>query len=82
MKKRYRKLVAANHPDKLLARGLPEEFIKIATTQNRRDQCRLRDDRAWAEDAGMSGFSPDHAGRGGPRVAEFRSARAAFPAPT
>ena len=33
VKKRYRKLVAANHPDKLLARGLPEEFIKIATTR-------------------------------------------------
>jgi DnaJ like chaperone protein len=33
VKKRYRKLVAANHPDRLLARGLPEEFIKIATTR-------------------------------------------------
>ena len=33
MKKHYRKLVAANHPDKLIARGLPEEFIKIATTR-------------------------------------------------
>ncbi|MCX7306043.1 MAG: DnaJ family molecular chaperone [Hyphomicrobiales bacterium] len=33
VKKRYRTLVAANHPDKLLARGLPEEFIKIATTR-------------------------------------------------
>ena len=33
VKKRYRKLVAANHPDKLMARGLPEEFIKIATTR-------------------------------------------------
>jgi DnaJ like chaperone protein len=33
VKKRYRKLVAANHPDKLVARGLPEEFIKIATTR-------------------------------------------------
>jgi len=33
VKRRYRKLVAANHPDKLLARGLPEEFIKIATTR-------------------------------------------------
>jgi DnaJ like chaperone protein len=33
IKKRYRQLVAANHPDKLMARGLPEEFIKIATTR-------------------------------------------------
>ncbi len=33
VKRRYRKLVAANHPDKLVARGLPEEFIKIATTR-------------------------------------------------
>jgi len=33
VKRRYRTLVAANHPDKLLARGLPEEFIKIATTR-------------------------------------------------
>lgn len=33
VKKHYRKLVAANHPDKLVARGLPEEFIKIATTR-------------------------------------------------
>lgn len=33
VKKRYRALVAANHPDRLVARGLPEEFIKIATTR-------------------------------------------------
>jgi len=33
VKRRYWTLVAANHPDKLLARGLPEEFIKIATTR-------------------------------------------------
>lgn len=33
VKKRYRTLVADNHPDKLIARGLPEEFIKIATTR-------------------------------------------------
>ena len=33
VKKQYRKLVAANHPDRLIARGLPEEFIKIATTR-------------------------------------------------
>jgi DnaJ like chaperone protein len=33
VKKHYRKLVAQNHPDRLIARGLPEEFIKIATTR-------------------------------------------------
>ncbi|MBD0414710.1 J domain-containing protein [Oryzicola mucosus] len=33
VKKQYRKLVANNHPDKLIARGLPEEFIRIATTR-------------------------------------------------
>ena len=33
VKKRYRKLVSENHPDRLIARGLPQEFIKIATTR-------------------------------------------------
>ena len=33
VRKHYRKLVAHNHPDKLIARGLPEEFIRIATTR-------------------------------------------------
>ncbi|MBA3448220.1 MAG: DnaJ family molecular chaperone [Pseudaminobacter sp.] len=33
IRKHYRKLVANNHPDKLIARGLPEEFIAIATTR-------------------------------------------------
>lgn len=33
VKKQYRKLVAANHPDRLMARGLPEEFVRIATTR-------------------------------------------------
>jgi len=28
---RYRKLVADNHPDRLIGRGMPEEFIAIAT---------------------------------------------------
>ncbi len=30
IKKTYRKLVTENHPDKLIARGVPEEFIDIA----------------------------------------------------
>jgi DnaJ like chaperone protein len=29
----YRRLVANNHPDRLIARGLPEEFVRIATTR-------------------------------------------------
>ncbi|MBZ0216174.1 MAG: DnaJ family molecular chaperone [Fimbriimonadaceae bacterium] len=31
IKKAYRQLVRENHPDKLIAQGLPEEFIRIAT---------------------------------------------------
>ena len=31
LKAQYRKLIADNHPDKLIARGVPEEFIAIAT---------------------------------------------------
>ncbi|MEL7430686.1 MAG: molecular chaperone DjiA, partial [Pseudomonadota bacterium] len=31
LKKHYRKLVAENHPDKLVARGVPPEFVSIAT---------------------------------------------------
>lgn len=33
VRKRYRKLVSDNHPDRLIARGLPQEFIKIATSR-------------------------------------------------
>ena len=33
IKKRYRKLVAHNHPDRLIARGVPQEFIRIATAR-------------------------------------------------
>lgn len=31
VKRRYRSLVTQNHPDRLIARGMPEEFIAIAT---------------------------------------------------
>jgi DnaJ like chaperone protein len=31
IKARYRKLMQENHPDKAMARGMPAEFIKIAT---------------------------------------------------
>jgi DnaJ like chaperone protein len=30
IKRHYRKLVAETHPDKLIARGVPEEFVRIA----------------------------------------------------
>jgi len=30
IKKAYRRLVAENHPDRLIARGVPQEFIQIA----------------------------------------------------
>ncbi|MCR4266062.1 DnaJ family molecular chaperone [Nitratireductor sp. ZSWI3] len=33
VKKRYRKLVLDNHPDRLIARGVPEEFLAIANTR-------------------------------------------------
>ncbi len=31
LKRHYRKLVIENHPDKLISRGVPEEFVKLAT---------------------------------------------------
>jgi DnaJ like chaperone protein len=33
VRRRYHKLVADNHPDRLIARGVPEEFIAIATNR-------------------------------------------------
>lgn len=30
LRKQYRRLVVENHPDRLIARGVPEEFIRIA----------------------------------------------------
>ena len=36
VRRHYHKLVADNHPDRLIARGVPEEFIAIATTGWRR----------------------------------------------
>ncbi len=33
LKAQYRKLIAETHPDKLIARGVPEEFISIATAK-------------------------------------------------
>ncbi|ESR27345.1 DnaJ-like protein DjlA [Lutibaculum baratangense AMV1] len=31
IRKRYRALVVENHPDRAIARGLPEEFVRVAT---------------------------------------------------
>lgn len=33
VKARYRKMVADNHPDRLIARGVPEEFVAIANSR-------------------------------------------------
>ncbi|MFP3921376.1 MAG: TerB family tellurite resistance protein [Dichotomicrobium sp.] len=33
VKKRYRELVRENHPDRLMARGVPEEFVEIANNK-------------------------------------------------
>ena len=30
LQRQYRRLVLENHPDRLIARGVPEEFIRIA----------------------------------------------------
>lgn len=38
VKKTYKKLVSQNHPDKLVAKGLPEEMVKLATEKMQRIQ--------------------------------------------
>jgi len=38
VKKAYRKLMSQNHPDKLIAKGLPEEMIKVATEKTQKIQ--------------------------------------------
>lgn len=38
LKSRYRKLVTENHPDKIMAKGLPEEFVKFAEQRFREIQ--------------------------------------------
>ena len=35
VKKAYRRLMSQHHPDKLVAKGLPEEMIKLATQKTR-----------------------------------------------
>jgi DnaJ like chaperone protein len=36
LKRAYRKLMSQNHPDKLIAKGVPEEMIKIATGKSQK----------------------------------------------
>lgn len=36
IKKAYRKMMSQNHPDKLIARGLPEEMIKLANSKTQK----------------------------------------------
>lgn len=38
VKKAYRRLMSQNHPDKLMAKGLPEEMIEIATNKTQEIQ--------------------------------------------
>lgn len=38
IKKAYRKLMSQHHPDKLIAQGMPEDMIKIATEQSQQIQ--------------------------------------------
>ena len=38
IKRAYRKLMSQNHPDKLIAQGLPEEMIKLATDKTQKIQ--------------------------------------------
>lgn len=38
IKKAYRKLMAQHHPDKLVAKGMPEEMIKVATEKSQEIQ--------------------------------------------
>jgi DnaJ like chaperone protein len=52
LKSHYRKLVAENHPDKLMARGVPKEFVAIATEKV------AAINGAYGEIAKERGFSP------------------------
>jgi DnaJ like chaperone protein len=36
LKRAYRKLMSENHPDKLSARGVPEEMIQMATERSQK----------------------------------------------
>jgi len=50
VKRAYRKLMSQHHPDKLVAKGLPPEMIKLATekTQHIRSAYDLiKESRGW-----------------------------------
>jgi len=34
LKKVYRKLMSENHPDKLIARGVPDDLVQVATARS------------------------------------------------
>ena len=38
LKRAYRKLMSEHHPDKLIAKGVPEDMIKIATEKSQEIQ--------------------------------------------
>ncbi len=38
IKRAYRKLMSQHHPDKLVAKGMPEEMIKVATEKSQEIQ--------------------------------------------
>ena len=38
LKRAYRKLMSENHPDKLMARGVPEDMVKVATEKSQEIQ--------------------------------------------
>ena len=38
IKKSYRRLMSQHHPDKLIAKGLPEEMIQVATEKSQQIQ--------------------------------------------
>jgi len=38
VKKAYRKLMSQNHPDKLMAKGLPQDMLKVATEKTQQIQ--------------------------------------------
>jgi DnaJ like chaperone protein len=38
LKQAYRRLMSENHPDKLMAKGVPEEMIKLATRRSQEIQ--------------------------------------------
>mgnify|MGYP001828919509 CR=1 FL=1 len=38
LKRAYRKLMSANHPDKLIAQGVPEDMVKLATEKSQEIQ--------------------------------------------